>query len=556
MSANSSKFSRRSFVAGSVLTAAGVAAAAQMPTPAKADEPAVPSASWLGEEPEVGEPVQTVEADVVVVGAGTGGWFAACSAAEEGVKVVLLEKTEGGANVRGDLGAVNSRYQLEDGCAIDEQGILFDLYRFSNGNSSYALHRTWYQNSGATVDWYGDRLAEHGVELWHELATENDERKPLVAHWPVGHSPAFPKDENGMDALSGKDVLEPYFTGLGGEVLYNTAMVKLAMDGDRVSGVWAANAEGETVLVNAAKGVIVATGGYGKNTAMLEALQPETLGYYSLNIARPGCTGDGIKACLWAGAAMDGTHSSMLFDRCALPVDALAGAATEGGMFFNMGSHPWLKVNLAGERFANEGSGVYDWMLHAGASQPDGTYCTIFDADWAVQAEQMDMHGCARMYPYENGAPANETVESIGGQIASLIEAGYIQEAQSFEELAQKLGLPVEAFCATVERYNELAVARLDEDFGKEAFRMIPLATPPFYGVRNTGVFLCTMDGIRIDTEARALCADGTPIEGLFVVGNDSGNYFDSSYPNTLTGGAAGRTITFGRIAGKAAAAR
>ncbi len=456
--------------------------------------------------------------------------------------------------MRGDLGAVNSRYQLEDGCAIDEQGILFDLYRFSNGNSSYALHRTWYQNSGATVDWYGDRLAENGVELWHELATESEERKPLVAHWPVGHSPAFPKDENGMDALSGKDVLEAYFTGLGGEVLYNTAMVKLAMDGDRVGGVWAVNAEGETVLVNAAKGVVVATGGYGKNPAMLEALQPETLGYYSLNIARPGCTGDGIKACLWAGAAMDETHSSMLFDRCALPVDAVAGSATEGGMFFNMGSHPWLKVNLAGERFANEGSGVYDWMLHAGASQPDGTYCTIFDADWAVQAEQMDMHGCARMYPYENGAPANETVGSIGGQIASLIEAGYIQEAQSFEELADKLGLPAETFCATVERYNELAQAGVDEDFGKEAFRMIPLATPPFYGVRNTGVFLCTLDGIRINTEARALRADGTPIEGLFVVGNDSGNYFDRSYPNNLTGGAAGRTITFGRIAGKAAA--
>lgn len=490
----------------------------------------------------------------MVVGAGTGGWFAACSAAEEGVYVVLLEKTEGGANVRGDLGAVNSRYQQEDGCQIDEQGILFDLYRFSNGNSSYVLHRTWYQNSGATVDWYGDRLADHDVALWHELATEQPDRVPLVSHWPVGHSPAWPKDENGLETLTGKDVLEAYFTELGGEVLYNTVMVKLDRDGDRVGGVWATNADGETVLVHAARGVVVATGGYGKNAAMMDALQPETQALYSLNIARPGCTGDGIKACLWAGAAMDGVHSSMLFDRCALPVGAVAGAATEGGMFFNMGSHPWLKVNLNGERFANEGSGVYDWMLHAGATQPDGTYCTIFDADWAAQAEQMDMHGCARMYPYENGAPANETVDTIGGQLASLIEAGYVQEAQTIEELAQKLELPVETFCATVERYNKLAEAGMDEDFGKEPFRLLPLATPPFYGVRNTGVLLCTLDGIRIDTEARALRADGTPIEGLFVVGNDSGNYFDRSYPNTLTGGAAGRTITFGRIAGKAAA--
>lgn len=554
MNALSSPCDRRGFVAGSVVTAASiVAVSAQAPETARAEESTAKMVSWLGEAPEVGDPVQTLDADVVVVGAGTGGWFAACSAAEEGVSVILLEKTEGGANVRGDLGAVNSRYQIEDGCVIDEQAILFDLYRFSNGNSSYGLHRAWYQNSGETVDWYGDRLAEQGVELWHELATEDDERKPLVAHWPVGHSPAFPKDESGMEALSGKDVLEPYFIGLGGEVLYNTAMVKLAMDGERVSGVWAMNAEGETILVNAARGVIVAAGGYGKNSAMLEALQPETQGYYALNIARPGCTGDGIRACLWAGAAMDGTHSSMLFDRCALPPDAVAGAAAEGGMFFNMGSHPWLKVNLKGDRFANEGSGVYDWMLHAGATQPEGTYCSIFDANWAAHAEQMDMHGCARMYPYENGAPANETVESIGGQITSLIEAGYIQEAQSFEELAQKLGLPEEAFCATVARYNKLAEDGVDEDFGKEAFRMIPLVEPPFYGVRNTGVLLCTLDGIRIDAEARALRADGTPIEGLFVVGNDSGNYFDRSYPNTLTGAAAGRTITFGRIAGKVA---
>lgn len=552
--ASSKGMDRRAFVGGAVLTAAGIAAAAAAPAGAGAEEAAV---DWLGVAPEVGEIAQVLQADVVVVGAGTGGWFAACSAAEEGASVILIEKTPAGANVRGDLGAVNTRYQQQDGCQIDEQGILFDLYRFSNGNSSYALHRAWYQKSGEAVDWYGDRLSEQGVELWHELATPDPERVPLTPHWPVGHSPAWPKDENGLDALTGKDVLEAYFTGLGGQVLYETTMVELITDADgSVTGVVAQDVEGAYLRIDAAKGVIVACGGYGKNTDMLAALQPETMATYSLNIARPGCTGDGIKACLWAGAAMDGTHCSMLFDRCALAPDAVAGAATEGGMFFNMGSHPWLKVNLDGERFTNEGSGVYDWMLHAGASQPQGTYCTIFDANWATHAEQMDMHGCARMYPYENGAPANETVDSIGGQIASLIDAGYIQQADTFEELAGKLGLPAETFAATVARYNELCAAGCDEDFGKEPFRMIALDTPPFYGVRNTGVLLCTLDGIRIDDRARALRADGSVIEGLYVVGNDSGNYFDTGYPNTLTGGAAGRTLTFGRIAGKEAAAR
>ena len=213
-------------------------------------------------------------------------------------------------------------------------------------------------------------------------------------------------------------------------------------------------------------------------------------------------------------------------------------------------------MNLNGERFANEGSGVYDWMLHAGATQPGGAYCTIFDADWAAQAEQMDMHGCARMYPYENGAPANETVDTIGGQLASLIEAGCVQEAQTIEELAQKLEPPVETFCATVERYNKLAEAGMDEDFGKEPFRLLPLATPPFYGVRNTGVLLCTLDGITINENFQAVDDNGKAIEGLYVTGIDSGSYYAHTYPNMSTGNCCGRSVTFGRMIGKALAAK
>ena len=96
----------------------------------------------------------------------------------------------------------------------------------------------------------------------------------------------------------------------------------------------------------------------------------------------------------------------------------------------------------------------------------------------------------------------------------------------------------------------------MDEDFGKEPFRLLPLATPPFYGVRNTGVLLCTLDGIRIDTEARALRADGTPVEGLYVVGNDSGNFFCGNYPELVVGVAVGRSLTSGYLLGEALANR
>ena len=559
MTESAKMMGRREFVGGTAAVAAGalamgagVAGAAES---AKKDAVAPATADWLGEAPEVGKPDQVLDYDVVVVGAGTGGWFAACSAAEEGVRTLLLEKTEMGADVRGDLGAVNTRYQQEDGCVIDEAAMLFDMYRFSAGNSSHALHKTWFENSGEAVDWYGDRLEEAGIKLWHEMATEDPEKVPLAKHWPTGHSPEFVADADG-NKPSGKTVLEAYFTSQGGEVMYQTAMLKLAQDASgAVTGVYAQDADGNVLQVNAAKGVILATGGYGRDEGMLAALQPATLGLYSLSIAKPGATGDGIRAALWAGAAMDDTHSSMLFDRCAIAADATTADGTPGS-FFNMGSYPWLKVNLEGRRFANEGTGVYDWFMHAGEAQPQGTYCTIWDSDWIATAEKADMHGCCRFFPYENGAPANESVESITAQNEQLLADGVIQQADTVEELAEKLGLPADAFAQTVARYNELAEGGVDEDFGKEWFRMAPLATPPFFGVRNAAVMLCTLDGIRIDTDMRALRADGSAIEGLYVVGNDSGCYYSGSYINTSTGNAAGRTLTFGRRAGKNAAAR
>ena len=111
-------------------------------------------------------------------------------------------------------------------------------------------------------------------------------------------------------------------------------------------------------------------------------------------------------------------------------------------------------------------------------------------------------------------------------------------------------------YAAALEHYVGRAEAGVDEDFGKEWFRMAPAATPPCFGVRTAGILLCTLDGVHIDTQMRALCEDGSAIEGLYVVGNDSGCYYDDGYINTSTGNATGRSLTFGRRAGKMAAAR
>lgn len=144
-------------------------------------------------------------------------------------------------------------------------------------------------------------------------------------------------------------------------------------------------------------------------------------------------------------------------------------------------------------------------------------------------------------------------VQSINDDLQ---KQGYIVEADTVEELAEKLGLPVDAFTATVERYNELAAKGEDEDFGKEGYRLSTLQQAPFYGVRQAGGYLiCTIDGIQIDDNMHAIDQDFKAIPGLYVIGDMSGNYFSGSYPSLMAGAAAGRSATFGRLAGQNAAA-
>jgi len=102
---------------------------------------------------------------------------------------------------------------------------------------------------------------------------------------------------------------------------------------------------------------------------------------------------------------------------------------------------------------------------------------------------------------------------------ADLQDQGYIVQADTVEELADKLGLPKDTFTATVNRYNELAAKGEDEDYGKEDYRLSTLSEAPFYGVRQSGGYLiCTMDGIQIDDNMHALDHDFKAIPGLYVI--------------------------------------
>lgn len=515
--------------------------------------------SWLGSAPEIAESdiTETIDTEVVVVGCRTGGLPAVISVAENGAKVLGIEQMSAIATPREDLGAINSRYQLAafeefPQFEIDKMEAMEDIVRYANGFVNYDLIKLWADESGAMIDWIADIVERNGeFKMWFEgsIGTENTGARDKA--WATGHSPEKLTDD---EAVTFGTCLRDYAIELGAEFRYDTMLVKCEQNSDgRVTGVICQDGNDlHYVRVNASKGVILATGGYVSNTEMVEARQAWN-NRLKINVPVGGsCTGDGIKAAMWCGASIDPLGCAVTFNRACCKPDEVAGSDLKGKWFW-FGEQPFLKVNLNGKRFCNE-SGPYDYMLHSAYMQPYHTYVDIWDSDYVEQVKQLNEVGCCRLYPFDNGAPSNMPVSLMGKKFEELEEAGYIQKADTMEELAEKLNLPVEATVETWNRYNMFADQGKDEDYNKEPYRLTSLTHPPYYGVRTGSWFLATIDGISINTDMHAVDEAGKQIEGLFMVGNDSGGFFSVSYPNLMTGLAAGRTMTFGRRAGMLAA--
>ena len=515
--------------------------------------------SWLGSAPEIAESdiTETIDTEVVVVGCRTGGLPAVISAAENGAKVLGIEQMSAIATPREDLGAINSRYQLAafeefPQFEIDKMEAMEDIVRYANGFVNYDLIKLWADESGAMIDWIADIVERNGeFKMWFEgsIGTENTGARDKA--WATGHSPEKLTDD---EAVTFGTCLRDYAIELGAEFRYDTMLVKCEQNSDgRVTGVICQDGNDlHYIRVNASKGVILATGGYVSNTEMVEARQAWN-NRLKINVPVGGsCTGDGIKAAMWCGASIDPLGCAVTFNRACCKPDEVAGSDLKGKWFW-FGEQPFLKVNLNGKRFCNE-SGPYDYMLHSAYMQPYHTYVDIWDSDYVEQVKQLNEVGCCRLYPFDNGAPSNMPVSLMGKKFEELEEAGYIQKADTMEELAEKLNLPVEATVETWNRYNMFAEQGKDEDYNKEPYRLTSLTHPPYYGVRTGSWFLATIDGMSINTDMHAVDEAGKQIEGLFMVGNDSGGFFSVSYPNLMTGLAAGRTMTFGRRAGMLAA--
>ena len=515
---------------------------------------------WLGKEPDIDEAAitETVDTDILIVGAGNGGIFAAAYAAANGLNFRVIEQNGNVQDTRHWYGAIDSAAAKEAGeKPADRAKLLSEISRYASGKCDQRVVKTWINESAAMHDFMRSILED-------KYGWTCDFTSGAEAAWPAENAEhntdyLFPVQEHNYmasESASGKprnELLLDYIRELGYDVDFKTSLAKLEKDETgRITGVIAQSTEDDHFIrYNANKGVLLACGGFPGNPYMMEQLDPLGTSVTTACSYSPADKGYGIRAAVWAGANLDKEAAPMLFDRgiVAPGVDGgyVASDSAFGGKAFpgpirqyNPGTQPFLKVNRNGERFANESS-PYNDIVYAAAHQPGRVYAQICDANILEDAKRFHTIGCSAQ-------TRNAGAEYIQKQMDNAEKEGVFFKADTIEELADKLGFTGEAkdtFLATVERYNELYDKQNDEDFGKPAYRLSAIRTAPFYGCWLGASLLCTEQGIAINDKGQALDNDNKPMPGLYVTGDMSGSFFANNYPCLMAGVAMGRTLTY-----------
>ena len=514
---------------------------------------------WLGKEPDIDEAAitETVDTDIVIVGAGNGGMFAAAYAAANGLNFRIIEQNAAVQDTRHWYGAIDSAAAKAAGApATDKAKLLSEISRYASGKCDQRVVKTWINESAAMHDFMRSILED-------KLGWECEFTSGAEAAWPAENAEhntdyLYPVQEHNYRAsesasgLQRNEALQQYIEELGYSIDFKTSLAKLEKDASgRITGIIAQSTEDDHFIrYNANKGVLLACGGFPGNPYMMEQLDPLGTSVTTACSYTPADKGYGIRAAIWAGAHLDAEPAPVLFDRGLVAPGVDAGYVDNGSAFggkafpgtvgqYNPGSQPFLKVNRHGERFMNE-SQEYDNASHASFQQPGHVYAMIHDANFRSDVDRFHTIGCSALTRYIPGM--------MEGQLEQYEGEGLIMKADTIEELADKMGFTgadKDNFVATVARYNELYDKQNDEDFGKPASRLSAIRTAPFYGCWLGASLLTTEQGIAINEKGQALDTNNQPMEGLYITGDMSGSFFANNYPCLMAGVAMGRTLTF-----------
>ena len=517
---------------------------------------------------------ETYDCDVLVIGLGLAGCSAAKAATDEGMKVIGVDKAVEltAIAMAGDFGVVDSKIQKDLGIKWEDKDVIVNqLMKDMCYRPTRAFYNYWYDHSGETFDWFVEGA---DFEVLPSTAANQATDKPNFIR-----PKCFP-------ALEGYDYRKeyfPYFHGTittdpsmqwameaaanaaqaqGAEFIFSTAGEQLIIEDGKVVGAYIRDDEGTYSRVNA-KSVVLTTGDFGGNQKMRDYYIPwanEFASYYMVmdSDGAPANTGDGHLMAMWAGAQMElGPLAPMTHH--------MGGA---------LGVNSYLQLNMEGNRFMNEdipGQPIANQLSRQPVSSDpeaaarDLKSWQIFDSSWPEQIAAMpDGHGYTNHFIEDDQADEYQTVLSgfgLGYTTRAMVEDAVVEDggviAQSIEELAEGIGLPLDKVTASIERYNELCEAGYDEDFGKDPRRLFPVKNPPFFACPfDSAGMLVVMGGIQVNNKLQPINAQNEPIEGLYVGGNVMGGRYLIEYPVTVAGISLATALTFGRLAGQNAAGR
>lgn len=492
-------------------TESGVSNGAMQTTdPSKAVWPVVEEievgAAGEGEIAFVAEPiaesdiVATHDVDVVVCGLGPAGDAAALSCAEHGLKTVAVEKQSTGNYNSATIGGTNSKLHQHWGMTYDTDAWIADAMVDCAFQGDMSLYRHFLDKNGEAVDWYIGHFDNQNLDDYPLTFAAGDfpdfrdeyDKTSLSRSWNTSLNLPYPPGDLAK-------ILAGILENAGVEIRYSCPACQLvADDTGRVTGVIVKSEQGFEKY-NCAKGVVLATGGYEFNQQMLkERCRPRSVPGSWLTGAF-GNTGDGHQMGIAVGAAEDEFPQPIMLD----PEQLM----------------PYLRVNKLGERFTPEYE-PYGHLALAIQAQP-GTY-DFYIVDDAID-EKID-----KIWTPSSSCYGPKEVWTAAARSEKALKA------DTLEELAELMEVPVDTFVASIERWNAMAAAGKDEDFGFPGDMMMTIDTPPYYATKEFADGLCTAGGLLVDTECRVLDKNRAPIEGLFAAGVVSGGMFYNTYPHNL----------------------
>ena len=466
-------------------------------------------------------PAQDAEytADVVVVGGGGAGLAAAISAEQNGAKVIVIEKLDilgGSTNVsEGALNAVDPVRQGAQGIEDSFEKFITQTYEGGHQIGDMDLITYMCENSMKTIEW----METLGVQFKDECGTATG------ALWQRSHYPVTPSGNSYIRVYADYIAKSENITLLMG----TTAESLLTADG-KVVGVKATGKGGETVTVNADKGVILATGGFGSNKALLK--EYNTGVWAHVDVTALGCTnmaksatGAGIEMAVAIGADVTGMSDIQLHP-CGTPGTGLMENIRTSG-------RNRIFVNIEGKRFVNEGA-ARDTLAQGVLDQPEQTY-------WIVVNKVR--------YPERDWVDAN------GATIANMVAQNVVVEADTLEELAEKTGMKAENLIAEIENYNAVVRGEKEDALGFLANNKadVELTEGPWYACKKVATVHHTMGGLKINANTEVIDTNGNVIEGLYAAGEVTGGIHGS---NRLGGNAIADIMTYGKKAGEVAASK